>query len=89
MLAPGMKEILGDGWDTISPKQPQSQQQPFVPAATGLAYVMTFGKHKGKVITEVPPQYLQFLKEKGFISKNHVLADAYSAVLAQKEEDSA
>jgi uncharacterized protein (DUF3820 family) len=53
-----------------SSSQPPSPQPP----PRKEPYRLDFGKHEGKTIAEVPPDYIAFLKSKGLIETNKTLA---------------
>jgi uncharacterized protein (DUF3820 family) len=63
---------------------PSSSQSPSSqPPPRKEPYRLDFGKHEGKTIAEVPPDYIAFLKNKGTIETNKTLA----AGLAEYEQN--
>ncbi|KAF2819409.1 hypothetical protein CC86DRAFT_413103 [Ophiobolus disseminans] len=61
----------------VSVSQPVSihEVSPSTPSSQG-EYRFDFGKHIGKTLTEVPPDYISFLKQKGIVENKPALAVA-------------
>ncbi|KAI4658659.1 uncharacterized protein J4E79_006417 [Alternaria viburni] len=58
----------------LSASQPAPQPPSSQPPPRKQSYRFDFGKHEGKTIAEVPPDYMAFLKSKGFTETNETLA---------------
>ncbi|KAI4612524.1 hypothetical protein J4E80_007258 [Alternaria sp. BMP 0032] len=58
----------------LSASQPAPQPPSSQPPPRKQPYRFDFGKHEGKTIAEVPPDYMAFLKSKGFTETNETLA---------------
>ena len=58
----------------LSASQPTPQPPSSQPPPRKQPYRFDFGKHEGKTIAEVPPDYMAFLKSKGFTETNETLA---------------
>ncbi|KAI4696851.1 uncharacterized protein J4E88_001030 [Alternaria novae-zelandiae] len=58
----------------LSASQPTPQPPSSQPPPRKQPYRFDFGKHEGKTIAEVPPDYMAFLKSKGFTDTNETLA---------------
>ncbi|KAI4616938.1 hypothetical protein J4E83_006520 [Alternaria metachromatica] len=58
----------------LSASQPAQQPPTSQPPPRKQPYRFDFGKHEGKTIAEVPPDYMAFLKSKGFTETNETLA---------------
>jgi len=60
--------------DIPSSSQPAPQPPSSQPPSRKQPYRFDSGKHEGKPIAEVPPDYMAFLKSKGFTETNETLA---------------
>jgi len=58
----------------LSASQPTPQPSSSQPPPRREPYRFDFGKYTGKTIAEVPPDYMAFLKSKGFTETNETLA---------------